>query len=98
MKQTFKGWGVGLIDKYNLKLFLGRYKTSEGVWYARMYYNPCEHNVRSCLFKTSEEALDFWKNCYLADFVSKDSFTVIPIHIEYSVEVQGLGFDWNGIT
>lgn len=98
MKQTFKGWTVGLIHPNGHKLFLGRYKTSEGVWYATTYQNPCEWYVYGNLFDTAQEALDFWDTCYYEPYEGKDAFTPIPVKIELTVDVQGLGFDWNGLT
>lgn len=98
MKQTFKGWTLGLIHTKGYKLFLGRYKTSEDVWYATTYSNPCEYYVYRNLFNTPEEALDFWKVCYYEPYEGKDVFTPIPVEIELTVDVKGLGFDWNGLT
>ena len=43
--------------------------------------------------------MSFYKKCILDDLsYDKDAFTPIPVKIELSVEVRGLGFDWNGLT
>lgn len=98
MKQTFKGWTIGLIHPKGHKFFLGRYKTDEGKWYATAYHNPCEWYVYANLFNTADEALEFWKTCDYEAYEGKDVFAAIPIQVELSVEVKGLGFDWNGLS
>ena len=97
MKQTIKGWTVGLIHQKGYKFFLGRNKSSEGVWYADTYTSPCEYPVYAHLFKTADEALEFWKTCYYEPYEGKGVFVPIPVEIELSVEVKGLGFSWNGL-
>ena len=98
MKQTIKGWTVGLIGPNKEKLFLGRYLTQERKWYATTYTTPCDYYVYSKLFNSAEEALDFWNKCNYQPYEGKDAFTPIPLKIELTVDVQGLGFDWNGLT
>lgn len=98
MKQIISGWNIALVDKYKCKYFLGRYKTSEGVWYAKMYDNICEHNVFRCMFDSAEKALDFWNTCYLDEFVHKDNFLATPIYIEISIDMSKTEFDRNEIS
>lgn len=98
MKQTIKGWTVGLVHKTakGYKLFLGRNKSSEGAWLARIYTSPCDRSVYANLFDTADEALEFWK-AHHKNLESNFEFTPIPVEIELSVEVKGLGFSWNGL-
>lgn len=97
MKQTIKGWTVGLIGPHKEKLFLARYQTPEGKWYYTTYTTPCEYYVYSNLFDSAKEAMYFWDRCNYQPYEGKDAFTPIPVKIELTVDVQGLGFDWNGI-
>ena len=97
MKHIICGWTVGLTDRNGRTFFLGRHRTAEGVWYANTQKNPLSHDVYSALFDTPDEAMDFWKNCYYENLDGKDSYTPIPVKIDLSVEVSGLGFEWNGI-
>ena len=97
MKQTIRGWTIGLKDSSGKNFFLGIYETSEGMRYARTCKTPLEKDVCSNLFKTPEKALDFWDTCYFEMLDGKAAYTPIPLEIELTVEVKGLGFDWNGI-
>jgi hypothetical protein len=96
MKQTFKGWTVGLVDSNGRKYFLGVYKTAEGTWCGTVHDTLLEKNVYSGLFESKEEALEFWKTCYWEHLESKSSLTSIPVKIEISIDVAALGFDWSG--
>jgi hypothetical protein len=97
MTQIIKGWTVGLIDQNDCKMFLGRYRGHDGTWVASIYYHPCNYEVFSHLFKSAEEALEFWNNCDYETYGGKGKFKAIPVEIELSLAVNGLGFDWNGI-
>ena len=95
MKQTFKGWTIGLTDSKGRKYFLGVYKTAEGTRYGTIHDTPLEEGVYDNLFESEENALDFWNTCYWEYLESKSSLTSIPVKIEISVDVSALGFDWN---
>ena len=97
MKQTFKGWTVGLTDSNGRKYFLGVYSTVEGTRYGTVHDAPLEKNVYSGLFESKEEALEFWKTCYWEYLIDKKSLKVLPVKIEISLDVSALGFDWNGV-
>ena len=97
MKQTFKGWTVGLIDGRGHKYFLGQHTTAEGTKYGDLNNTPLEEGVYDCLFASGEEALEFWKKCYWGYLMDKKSFKALPVKIEISFDVSALGFDWNGI-
>ena len=97
MKQTFKGWTVGLTDDSGHKYFLGVYTTPEGVKYGILRYTPLEKGVHDCLFASEEEALEFWKTCVWEYLIDKKKLTSIPVKIEISLDVSALGFDWNGV-
>ena len=98
MKQTIRGWKIGLKDGEGRKFFLGRYRTSpRGSWKATMCYSPLERRVFSNLFDSADEAISFWKTCKYNPYMGKEWYTPIPVKLEMSVDVIGLGFDWNGI-
>lgn len=97
MKQTFKGWTVGLTEDNGHKYFLGVYTTAEGTKYGILRSTPLERGVYDCLFASEEEALDFWKTCYWEYLVDKKSLKALPVKIEISLDVSALGFDWNGV-
>lgn len=97
MKQTFKGWTVGLTDSKGRKYFLGVHTTTEGTRYGIVHDTPLEKGVYDNLFESEENALEFWKTCYWEYLEGKSSFTSIPVKIEISVDVSALGFDWNGV-
>ena len=98
MKQTFKGWTVGLTDSKGRKYFLGIYETAEGTRYGALHDTPLENGVYDKLFKTEEDALEFWKTCFWEYLESKNSLASIPVKIEISVDVSALGFDWIGVS
>lgn len=97
MKQTFKGWTVGLTDSKGRKYFLGVHKTAEGTRYGTLHDTPLEKGVYDNLFESEENALEFWKTCFWEYLESKNSLTSIPVKIEISVDVSALGFGWNGV-
>lgn len=97
MKQTFKGWTVGLTDDRGHKYFLGQHTTAEGTKYGDLNNTPLEEGVYDCLFASGEEALEFWKKCYWEYLVDKKSLKALPVKIEVSLDVSALGFDWNGV-
>ena len=97
MKQTFKGWTVGLTSGRGHKYFLGQHTTAEGVKYGDLHSTPLEEGVYDCLFASGEEALEFWKTCYWEYLIDKKKLTSIPVKIEISLDVSALGFDWNGV-
>ena len=96
MKQTFKGWTVGLTDIKGRKYFLGVHTTAEGTRYGTVHDTPLEKGVYGNLFESEENALEFWKTCYWEYLEDKKSLASIPVKIEISVDVSALGFDWNG--
>lgn len=96
MTHIIKGWTLGLrcgSERY----FLGVHKTSEGVKYGRLCQTPVEKAVYNYLFETPEKATAFWKDCYLEALVGKERFVAVPLKVEISVSVAGLGFEWNGL-
>ena len=97
MKQTFKGWTVGLTDCSGRKHFLGVYETAEGTRYGTVHDTPLTKDVYDNLFESEENALEFWKTCHWEYFEDKSSLTSIPVKIEISVDVSALGFGWNGV-
>lgn len=97
MKQTFKGWTVGLTDSEGCKYFLGVYKNADGTRYGTVHATPLEKGVYDNLFESEDDALEFWNTCYWGYFEGKSSLTSIPVKIEISVDVSALGFDWNGM-
>lgn len=101
MKHTFKGWAVGLTDTEKKIWFLGPHETSDGDkdwWCGGIYRSPCVPNVYENLFNTSGEALSFYKKCIFDPLYDKEDFTPIAVKVELSVEVKGLGFEWNGLS
>ena len=96
MKQTFKGWTVGLTDDRGHKYFLGVHETAEGTKYGSLNNTPFDEEVYDCLFASKEEALEFWKTCHWEYLTDKKKLTGIPVKIEISLDVSALGFDWSG--
>lgn len=95
MTHIIKGWTLGLIygsERY----FLGVHKTAEGVKHGCLCKTPVEKKVYNYLFETPEKATAFWK-VFFEELVGNERFIAVPLKVEISVSVAGLGFEWNGL-
>ena len=103
-KETFEGWTVAVkfVDylskgKEEYTCFMGTRNFSSGNKYVILEASPININVLMNLFKTREDAIDFWKTGLWWDSCrdrrSIPLYSVLPVKIKFDIDISCLELD-----